>query len=295
MLQFAPDIRFPGPGIEIGDLPSGIMLPIGDGFEVKFYGIIIGVGILCGYLLACYCAKREEISSETVIDFLLYALIFSIIGARMYYVIFSWDYYKENPLQIFNLRGGGLAIYGGVIAAFLTLYVYTRVKKLSFFRMADCCVPGLVLGQAIGRWGNFFNCEAFGGYSDGFLSMWILKSKVYSGYITEELNSHTVMYQGAEYIQVHPTFLYESMWNLSVVVILLLAHRKKQFDGQICLMYLGLYGLGRVWIEGLRTDQLILGSTGIPVSQLLSACLVVFSTAALICQFTRRKKDGQKR
>ena len=291
MLQLAPDIRFPGLGIEINDLPSGIMLPIGDGFEVKFYGIIIGIGILCGYLMACHCGKREKISSDTLLDFLLYAMIFSIIGARTYYVIFSWDYYKENLLQIFNLRAGGLAIYGGVIAAFTTLYVYTRIKKLSFFQVADCCVPGLVLGQAIGRWGNFFNCEAFGGYSDNILSMWILKSKVYSGYITEELSRNLATWQGEEYIQVHPTFLYESLWNLAVLLILLLAHRKKKFNGQIFWMYLGLYGLGRVWIESLRTDQLILGSTGIPVSQLLSACLVITSAIAIIVQMNRHKSE----
>ena len=291
MLQLAPDIRFPGLGIEINDLPSGIMLPIGDGFEVKFYGIIIGIGILCGYLMACHCGKREKISSDTLLDFLLYAMIFSIIGARTYYVIFSWDYYKENLLQIFNLRAGGLAIYGGVIAAFTTLYVYTRIKKLSFFQVADCCVPGLVLGQAIGRWGNFFNCEAFGGYSSNILSMWILKSKVYSGYITEELSSNLATWQGEEYIQVHPTFLYESLWNLAVLLILLLAHRKKKFNGQIFWMYLGLYGLGRVWIESLRTDQLILGSTGIPVSQLLSACLIITSTIAIIVQMRKYKSE----
>lgn len=290
MLQQAPDIRFPGLGIEIGHLPSGITLPIGDGFEIKFYGIIIGIGILCGYLMACHCSKREKISADTILDFLLYALIFSIIGARLYYVIFSWDYYKDNPLQILNLRGGGLAIYGGVIAAFLTLYIYTRIKHMSFFQMTDCCVPGLVLGQIIGRWGNFFNCEAFGGYSDNFLSMWILKSKVYSGYITEELNNHLAVYEGEEYIQVHPTFLYESLWNLGVLIILLLVHRKKQFNGQIFWLYLGLYGLGRVWIEGLRTDQLTIGATTIPVSQLLSACLIVVSAAVLIYQQSRKIK-----
>lgn len=295
MLQQAPDIRFPGLGIEISHLPSGITLPIGNGFEVKFYGIIIGLGILCGYLMACHCSKREKISPDTILDFLIYALIFSIIGARLYYVIFSWDYYRENPLQILNLRGGGLAIYGGVIAAFLTLYIYTRIKHMSFFQMTDCCVPGLILGQIIGRWGNFFNCEAFGGYSDNILSMWILKSKVYSGYITEELNSHLAVYEGEEYIQVHPTFLYESLWNLGVLLILLLAHRKKKFNGQIFWMYLGLYGLGRVWIEGLRTDQLIIGNTGIPVSQMLSACLILISAAILILQFRRtgKKKTGK--
>lgn len=169
MILQVPAIRFSGLGIDIEHLPTGIMLPIGGGFEVKYYGILIGLGVICGYALACYCGRREKISSETISDFLIYALIFSIIGARLYYVVFTWDYYKERPLQILNLRGGGLAIYGGVLAAFLTLYVFTRVKKISFLQMADCCIPGLPLGQAIGRWGNFFNREAFGGYSDNLL------------------------------------------------------------------------------------------------------------------------------
>lgn len=290
MLDCAPDIRFPGLGIEIDHLPTGIVLPIGNGFEVKFYGIIIGIGILCGYLMACRCGKKEKISSDTLLDFLLYALIFSIIGARTYYVIFSWDSYKDDLLQILNLRAGGLAIYGGVIAAFLTLFVYTRVKKISFFQMADCCVPGLILGQAIGRWGNFFNCEAFGGYNENILSMWILKTRVYSGYVTEELNQHLGIWQGEEYIQVHPTFLYESLWNLGVLCLLLLAHRKKQFHGQITWMYLAFYGLGRVWIEGLRTDQLLLGSTEIPVSQLLSGCLAVIGLLVIIIQMRKVQK-----
>ena len=293
MFQQAPDIRFPGLGIEIEHLSTGITLPIGSGFEIKYYGIIIGIGILCGYLIACRCAKRERISSDTILDFLIYALIFSIIGARTYYVVFSWDMYKDDLLQIFNIRGGGLAIYGGVIAAFLTLFVYTRIKKISFFKMADCCVPGLVAGQMIGRWGNFFNCEAFGGYCSGRFSMWISRSRVYSGYITDSLYSHLAEYKGEQYIQVHPTFLYESLWNGMVLILLLLAHRRKRFDSQICLMYLSLYGLGRVWIEGLRTDQLTIGQTGLAVSQLLSAVLIVFSLVAFLYQW--RKNGTQKR
>ena len=288
MILQVPAIRFPGLGIEIEHLPTGIMLPIGGGFEVKYYGILIGLGVICGYALACYCGRREKISSETISDFLIYALIFSIIGARLYYVVFTWDYYKERPLQIPNLRGGGLAIYGGVLAAFLTLYVFTRVKKISFLQMADCCIPGLPLGQAIGRWGNFFNREAFGGYSDNLLSMQILKQDVYSGYITPEINSHLVTLQGAEYIQVHPTFLYESLWDIGVVIILLIAHRHKKFNGQLFFMYLGLYGLGRFFIEGLRTDQLTIGSTGLAVSQLLSVVLVMISVIAMVIKSRKR-------
>lgn len=292
MFLQAPDIRFPGLGITFDNVPTGIVLPIGGGFEVKFYGIIIGLGILCGYMLACYCGRKAKITPDEIIDYLIYALIFSVMGARAYYVAFSWDYYSRHPLQIFNLRGGGLAIYGGVIVAFITLYVFTKKRKISFFNMADCCIPSLVTGQMMGRWGNFFNREAFGGYTDNVFAMCIRKADVYSGYITEEINKHTVIFEGEEYIQVHPTFLYESMWNFGVLMILLWVHHHKKFNGQIFWLYLLLYGLGRVWIEGLRTDQLTIGSTGIAVSQMLSAGMIAVSGVVLIVQMLRYKKSS---
>ena len=278
----APDIVFPHLGITIKHLVSGITLPIGGGFEIKFYGIIIAMGILFGYLLATHCGKRDGISPDTIMDFLLYGVIFAIVGARTYYVIFSWDDYKDNLLQIFNLRAGGLAIYGGVIAAVITLIVYTKIKKVSFLRFADCCVPGLALGQAIGRWGNFFNCEAFGDYTNGPLAMRIRSDLVYSGYLTDRIQKHLVSANGASYIQVHPTFFYESLWNVGVVLILLFAHKHKKIDGQIFFLYLICYGLGRVCIEGLRTDQLLVPGISLPVSQLLSGVLIIIAVFAQI-------------
>lgn len=278
----APDIRFPGLGIEIEHLGRGITLPIGNGFEIKYYGVIIGFGILMGYLLACFCAKREKkgtITSDHITDFLIYALLFGVLGARLYYVAFEWDQYKDNLLQIFNLRGGGLAIYGGVIGSFTTAFIFCKVKKLSALQLLDVCVPGLALGQAIGRWGNFCNREAFGGYCNNLFAMQIPKEDVYStSYLTQEMLEHPVLYKGVTYVSVHPTFLYESMWNIGVVLILvLLVQTFKKYNGQMTLAYLGLYGLGRVWIEGLRTDQLTIGSTGLAVSQVLSLGLVVFA------------------
>jgi phosphatidylglycerol:prolipoprotein diacylglycerol transferase len=284
----APDLSFPHLGITINHLISGITLPIGNGFEIKFYGIIIAIGIIAGYLVACHCGKRDSISKDTILDFLLYGLIFAIIGARTYYVAFSWDYYSKNPLQILNLRGGGLAIYGGVIASVITLLVYTRIKKLSFLKFADCCVPGLALGQCIGRWGNFFNCEAFGDYTDGFFAMRIKTDLVYSGYLTDKINANLVTADGATYIQVHPTFLYESMWNLGVVAILLFAHKHKKINGQIFFLYLICYGLGRVWIEGLRTDQLLVPRIGLPVSQILSGILIVGAIVGEVILLVKR-------
>ena len=182
---------------------------------------------------------------EIYLDFALYAIVFSIIGARIYYVVFDWDAYKDNLLQIFNLRAGGLAIYGGVIGAVLTLIVFTKIKKLSFFSMADTGVLGLILGQIIGRWGNFFNCEAFGGYTDNLFAMRIKMSKVNLSMISQELLDHKIVEQGVEYIQVHPTFLYESLWNLGVLLFMLWYRKRKAFDGEMLCIYLLGYGLGR--------------------------------------------------
>ncbi|HIT63661.1 MAG TPA: prolipoprotein diacylglyceryl transferase [Candidatus Ventrimonas merdavium] len=283
------DISFVHLGIAIEHLQNHITV---FGFRIAFYGIIIGFGMLAGIWVARCDAVRRGQDPEIYLDFALYAIVCSIIGARLYYVIFEWDYYKENLLQILNLRAGGLAIYGGVIGAVLTLVVYTRVRKLSFFSMADSGVLGLVTGQIIGRWGNFFNCEAFGGYTDGLFAMRIKRSLVSPNMLNENVLSHLIVENGAEYIQVHPTFLYESVWNLGLLCFMLWYRKRKKFDGEMLYIYLLGYGLGRSWIEGLRTDQLILFGTGIPVSQALSMVLVLAAGAMLVC---RHRKAGSIR
>lgn len=266
------DIAFVNLGIFIRNLRSSISI---FGFRVAYYGIIIGCGMLVGTWVSGMDARRRGQDPELYLDLALYGIIASIIGARIYYVVFSWDYYKDNLLQIFNLRGGGLAIYGGVIAGFLTCYVISRRHKESFASMADTGVLGLITGQIIGRWGNFFNCEAFGGYTDGLFAMRIRKSLVNENMLNEDVLKHLIVEQGVEYIQVHPTFLYESCWNLCVLLFLLWYRRQKTFDGEIACLYLFGYGLGRFWIEGLRTDQLIFFGTGIAVSQALSLLLMI--------------------
>ena len=153
------DIAFPHLGIYLENVPKSFSV---FGFQIAFYGLIIGLGVICGVLMAVHIAKLEKMDSDIIWDFAIYAVIFSVIGARLYYVLFSWDLYKNNLLSIFNTRQGGLAIYGGVLGAFATLFVYCRIKKLSPYQIGDCGVYGLVLGQIIGRWGNFFNREAFG-------------------------------------------------------------------------------------------------------------------------------------
>lgn len=284
------DIWFVNLGIEIRHLQNSISI---FDFPISFYGIIIGIGMLAGLWIAQADAKRRGQDPELYMDFALYAILFSIIGARIYYVIFDWDTYKDNLLQIFNLRGGGLAIYGGVIAAVITLIVFTRIKKVSFFSMADTGAIGLVTGQIIGRWGNFFNCEAFGGYTESLFAMRIRRALVNENMISQQLIDHMIVENGVEYIQVHPTFLYESVWNVGLLLFMLWYRKYKKFDGEMLWIYLFGYGLGRSWIEGLRTDQLILFNTGIPVSQALSIILVVVSASILVWKHTKGKKAAQ--
>ena len=281
------DIRFVHLGITINHLKSSISV---FGFRIAFYGIIIGIGMLAGLWIAQSDAKRRGQDPELYLDFALYAIICSIIGARSYYVIFEWDYYKNNLLQIFNLRAGGLAIYGGVIAGTITMIVYTRMKKVSFFSMADTGVLGLVTGQIIGRWGNFFNCEAFGGYTDSLLAMRIRRALVNDNMLNADVLNHRIVENGVEYIQVHPTFFYESCWNLCLLLFMLWFRRYKKYDGQMLWIYLFGYGIGRFWIESLRTDQLILFGTGLPVSQALSLVLILVAAGNLIWRGYRHRQ-----
>ena len=276
------DIAFPHLGIYLNNVPRSFSV---FGFQIALYGVIIGIGVICGVLMAAHVSKKENMDPDMIWDFAIYAIIFSIIGARVYYVVFEWDMYKDNLLDVFNLRNGGLAIYGAVIAAFLTLFIYTRIKKQSFLQMVDVCVPGLILGQAIGRWGNFTNREVFGSYTDNLLAMRLPVDAVRARDITEQLRAHIIAVNGADYIQVHPTFLYESLWNLLILCLMLLYHKHKKFNGETWLLYLGGYGLGRFWIEAIRTDQLYLTGTSVPVSQLVAAICVV--VAILVDVFVR--------
>lgn len=272
-------IYFPHLGIHLEHVGKSISV---FGIEIAYYGIIIGCGMFIGLLIALAEAKRTGQNQEDYLDFAIIAIIFSIIGARLYYVIFSWDVYNEDLLSIFNIREGGLAIYGGVITAIITTFVFARVKKLSALLMLDTACLGLVAGQMIGRWGNFFNREAFGDYTDGILAMQVPLNAARASDITTKMREHIVEIGGVDFIQVHPTFLYESLWCLLVLVLLLAYRRRKAFDGEIVLLYLFGYGIGRVWIEGLRTDQLKLPVTGWPVSQVLAGIVVILVPVFII-------------
>jgi phosphatidylglycerol:prolipoprotein diacylglycerol transferase len=286
----AADVRFVNLGIAVEHLRSGFDV---FGFRIAFYGIIIGIGMLAGIWVATRDALRRGQDPEIYTDYALYMIIAAIVGARAYYVLFRWEQYRGDWLQVFNLRGGGLAIYGGVIGALIALFAYTKVKRLSFLSMADSGVLGLLTGQIIGRWGNFFNCEVFGGYTDNLLAMQIRRDLVDPSVVSDDLLAHLVYDGGVEYIQVHPTFLYESLWNLAVLLFLLWYRKRKRFDGEMLCLYLLCYGVGRFWIEGIRTDQLILFGTGVAVSQALSALMVVAAVGWLA--FGKEKgKNGRE-
>lgn len=280
----ATDISFPNLGIYLENVPMNFTI---FGFTIAFYGVIIAFAVFAGILVAAHEAKITGQDPDIYWEFVIYAIIFSLIGARLYYVAFSWENYKDNLMEIFNTRGGGMAIYGAVIGAFLSLAVFAKVKKQSFLQMGDTAILGLILGQAIGRWGNFMNREAFGGYTDGLLAMRLPIEAVRSSDISAGIAEHIV--EGTNYIQVHPTFLYESLWNLILLVLLIFYKKHKKFQGELCVLYCGGYGLGRFWIEGLRTDQLWIPGTTIAVSQVLAGCLVVFAIAVEI--FVRVKEN----
>lgn len=276
-------IDFPHIGIHLKSVGDHITI---FGFDIAYYGIIIGIGILAGIFIAAMEAKRTGQNPEDYYDLAIYAVIFSIIGARIYYVIFSWDMYKKDILSIFNIRQGGLAIYGGVIAAVITVTVFARRRGLSAPLLMDTAGLGLVAGQMIGRWGNFFNREAFGEYTDWLLAMRLPVDAVRGSDITELMRKHMETVGDVSFIQVHPTFLYESLWCLLILILLLIYRKHKQFDGEIFLLYLAGYGFGRFWIERLRTDQLLLPN-GFPVSQLLAGILVVGSALILLFNWRR--------
>ena len=282
-------IDFPNLGIHLKSVGDHITV---FGFDIAYYGIVIGIGILAGLMLAVMEAKRTHQNVEDYYDLAIYGVIFSIIGARAYYVIFSWDMYKDDIKSIINIREGGLAIYGGVITAIIVVFIFAKIKKLSPFLLFDTGGFGLITGQMIGRWGNFFNREAFGEYTNGLFAMRLPVDAVRSSDITDLMRKHMETVDGVSYIQVSPTYLYESMWCLALLILLLLYRRHKKFQGEVFLMYLFGYGAGRVWIEGLRTDQLWIPGTEIPVSQVLAGTIVVVSFVLIVYNRIKVKKKA---
>ena len=258
-------ISFPGLGIELNPPSHFSIGPV----TIYLYGVIIALGLTLAVIYGMRRSSQFGLNQDTLLDGVLTIVPVAIICARLYYCIFQWDLYKANPIKILYIWEGGLAIYGGVIGAFLGILVFCKVKKLSAGAVLDLVALGFLIGQSIGRWGNFFNREAFGAVTDSFLRMGLTNS-----------------YGITEYY--HPTFLYESLWNAAGFVMLHLLSKKRLFDGQIALGYAAWYGLGRAMIEGLRMDSLYWGS--VRVSQALAAVSFVAACGVLIWQLNRPHK-----
>ena len=265
-------ITFPNLGISVN--PSRVAFTV-LGKDIYWYGIIIAVGFLLAVIYAMRRAPSFGLTEDNILDMLFVAVPLAIVCARLYYCIFYWDLYRDNPIAILYVWEGGLAIYGGVIGAVIGVAIFCRVKKLPIGPLLDVGSLGLLIGQMIGRWGNFMNREAHGAVTDGFFKMGIADA---AGNVT--------------YYQ--PTFLYESVWNLVGFVALHFYSKRRKFDGEVFLLYLAWYGLGRAWIEGLRTDSLYLFNTGIRVSQLLAVLSCVAAIAVLVYVRVVRKPQPEK-
>ncbi len=279
-------VSFPGLGIgEFKINPVAFTIPIGDGIEVRWYGLIIVTGMILAFLYCTFRSKQEGIVFDDLLDIAIFTIIFSVVGARLYYVLTSLDQY-DSFLEVFAVWNGGLAIYGGIIAGAITIFTVCRVKKYKMQKtlgFMDSVAPALMIGQLIGRWGNFCNGEAFGSVIPKDNPLYFIRMALSSG------NT------GYKVMEVHPTFLYESLWNLVGFIIINALYKKKKFNGQIVLMYLSWYGFGRMFIEGLRTDSLyifkgLLGTDGIRISQLVGLLCFVGGLTAIIVLLILCKK-----
>ena len=285
-------IYFPGFGIFFDNVPSGFTI---FGFEIKFYGILIAIGFLLAYFTARYLGKKNGLDEELYMDYLIILIPCALVGARLYYVIFNFGNFSDPSvvqtlLNIVNFRNGGLAVYGGLILGVIAAVIYTKMKKVDFFRFSDPIAYGILVGQILGRWGNFFNREAFGAYTSSIIRMAIpldyfknegsLTYLEHSGIISNQMLVNTEVVKGYECITVYPTFLMEGVWNFLVLVLLLLYYRHRKVHGEISLLYVLFYGIGRFMIEGLRSDSLMAGS--LKVSQIVAVLCIIGGAAGLI-------------
>lgn len=274
------NIEFPNLGLSFNINP--VAFKIGN-FCIYWYALIILTGIILGFLYACYFCRKDGENTELLYDVLLYGLPSAIICARIYYVVFNFDAYKDNLWDIFKIHEGGIAIYGAVIGAVASTYIYAKIKKVDFIKLFDYGSAGLLVGQAVGRWGNFVNQEAFGGNYDGLLSM---KGNIIQKTL-EEMNKNGINIDPA--VGVHPTFLYESLWNTVGIILIFFIFRKKNHTGFPFAFYIGWYGLGRFFIEGMRTDSLML-TQNIRISQVVAVISVIISVLMFFALFRKNKR-----
>lgn len=292
MLLSKSIVSFPGLGIENFSLEN-VALSIGD-FAIFWYGIIITLGIITAFLYVVFRGKYESVTFDDILDIGLWTVVCGVAGARLYYVLTKPEVFMPEPFNLFkllgnvvNLRTGGLAIYGGIIAGALAIVVVTRIKKINTLKLLDMAAPAVMIAQSMGRWGNFFNGEAFGGIISEGHPLYFMRMGLISGNTISDFGTTSMVY-------VHPTFLYESLWNLVGFILINIFYKKKKFNGQIACMYLSWYGIGRFFIEALRTDSLYIPGTELRISQVVGmACFVIFG-ALLVWGFiyAGKYKDG---
>lgn len=285
-------IQFPNLGINLDYVGKSIHI---FGFEITFFGLIVALGMLLGLGFVMLEAKRCGEDRDRYLGMFIVSLITGVIGARLYYVAFSWNTYKENVSQIFNIRNGGLAFYGGLLGGVIGAAIFCAIRKASFVRMADTASMGIVIGQIIGRWGDFFNRESFGEYTNNIFAMQLPLSAVRSREVTVTMRENLETIGGVSYIQAHPVFLYESMWCLLLLLLMLVWKRKKRFHGEVFLRYLAGYGLGRFFFEYLRTDKLLIPGTTVGISQVVSAALFLICTVVAMVESSMAKKRAALR
>ena len=288
------DIAFPHLNIFIYNLRNNFSV---FGYTIAYYGVIIAAAMLIGFMVALILAKKTNQNQDNYYDLFIWVIITSIIGARAYYVIFNWDYYQIRPKQVLdiyqaiNIRAGGLAVYGGIIAAIITTIIFCLLKRIKFFKTIDTAICGLAIGQSIGRFGNFFNMEAFGTWTDNLFAMRMKYNMVDRTSIDNQMLYNIINDNGVEYVQAHPTFLYESFFNLLLFVLLVIIFLKlKKFNGQVFATYLLGYGIIRFFIEGLRTDSLYIANTIIRVSQVVSLICIFVALIIYIYNMSPLKK-----
>ena len=275
------NISFPGLGIETFTVnPIAFSLPIFGGISVRWYGLIITCGIVLAFIYSAYRAKQEGILFDDLLDIGIFTVIFAVIGARAYYVLTSLDRY-DSFYEAIAIWEGGIAIYGAIIAGALTIWLCCRKKKIPPLKMMDAVAPAVMIGQILGRWGNFFNGEAHGGVVEEGSPLYFIRMGLYPNDVEGVL--------GMAYV--HPTFLYESLWNLLGFLLINFLYKKKRFDGQVVLMYATWYGFGRMWIEGLRTDSLMVGP--FRISQLVGLFCFI-AGAALLTYFLLKARKAER-
>lgn len=286
-------IRFPGLDLALSYVPRSFQI---FGMEFTIYGVLIAIGALLGMGLVTLEAKRSGEDQNKYLDMTIISLLFSVVGSRLFYVAFSWELYKGNLNEILDFRNGGYAFYGGLLAGCCAAAVFCKLAKMSFWRAADIASLGILLGQIIGRWGNFFNRESFGEYADFPWVMQLPLSAVRSGEVSGNMRDNLLTIDGISYIQVQPVFLYESLWCLILLLLLLALRRKKRYAGELFMIYLAGYGLGRFFFEWLRTDKLYIPGTKLGISLIISAALFIICTPVVIVRgVMTHKRDAIRR